>query len=332
MAHELSIRANGTAEIAYVGATPWHGLGQKLEQGASIDEWRVAAGMDWTIDRAPCLYRVETPNGKAYVKVQDRDVLHRSDTKAALGVVSDGYHAVQPGEVLEFFRDLVEAYDYQLDVAGCLFGGKRFWALARTGEGDYVVDRDDQINRFLLLATACDGSMVTRGQNTGVRVVCNNTLGAAIHGSTANLVKVSHRMRFDADKMKDSLGIQRRTFAEFMDEMRALAAVKVSPIVAARAASDLFPTTKKDSETGKLVDPVTTFPVQSVLGLFNGKARGSQYKGVMGTAYGFVQAVAEFVDHEARAHTNDNRLNSAWFGRGSELKADAVTKILELAA
>ena len=39
--------STGKAGIAYVGEVPWHGLGQELEEGASLDQWRVAAGLDW---------------------------------------------------------------------------------------------------------------------------------------------------------------------------------------------------------------------------------------------------------------------------------------------
>ncbi len=331
MAHQIDF-SNNRANIAYVGDTPWHGLGDVLPEGADLDVWKVAAGLDWEIERATVQYRIDTPHGKAYVKMPDRDVLYRSDTKAPLGVVSDGYQTVQPGAVLEFFRDLVTAYDYQMDVAGSLFGGKRFWALARTPESDYVTDRRDTILNYLLLATSADGSLATSAEETTLRTVCNNTLMANLNRDNATRIKVSHRQHFDADAVKKQLGIIRQTFAEFMEEMRTLAALRVSRITAAKAACELFPTTRKDPTTGKVIDPVTTFPVQSVLGLFDGKARGSQFQGVAGTAYGFVQAVTEFVDHAARAHNNDNRLNSAWFGRGADLKADAVKLITELAA
>ena len=37
MSHELTTRTNGRTEMAFVGETPWHGLGQRLEEGASIE-------------------------------------------------------------------------------------------------------------------------------------------------------------------------------------------------------------------------------------------------------------------------------------------------------
>ena len=62
MAHELTIRNDGYAEMAFVGETPWHGLGQELEAGAGMEQWRKAAGMDWTIESAPVQYVTSGPN------------------------------------------------------------------------------------------------------------------------------------------------------------------------------------------------------------------------------------------------------------------------------
>jgi hypothetical protein len=49
MAHDLSIRANGRVEMAYVGRKAWHGLGNLLDRGQPIEAWQTAAGMDWKI-------------------------------------------------------------------------------------------------------------------------------------------------------------------------------------------------------------------------------------------------------------------------------------------
>ena len=45
MSHELTTRADGRVEFAYLASdgTPWHGLGQALDDGTSLDAWREAA-------------------------------------------------------------------------------------------------------------------------------------------------------------------------------------------------------------------------------------------------------------------------------------------------
>ena len=128
MSHEIDL-STGLPAIAYVGERPWHELGEKLPEGQSIEVWLKAARLEWELRRLPVQYLVD---GKLRT-MDDRFVLVRSDTHAALSVVSGDYQIVQPKEVLEFYRDLVTHYGYKLETSGALDGGRKVWALARTG-------------------------------------------------------------------------------------------------------------------------------------------------------------------------------------------------------
>ncbi len=171
MAHELDY-TTGRAGMAYVGATPWHGLGQKLTAGQSIDVWRVEAGLDYSVKRAPVTYEV---GEDLSMEMPGRDVLYRSDTGGALSVVSKDYRVVQPGEVLEFFEELANIGGFDLETAGSLSDGKRIWALAKVNDGAPVIGHD-VVRPYVLLATSYDGTMATTAKMTAIRVVCNNTL------------------------------------------------------------------------------------------------------------------------------------------------------------
>lgn len=237
MAHELTLNAlTGAAEMAYVGAKPWHGLGQQLAAGATIEQWKAAAGMLWHIRRAAVRYFADEDTRADCFELMaapDKSVLFRSDTLAALGVVSPEYEIVQPGQVLEFFRDLVADQGMQLESAGTLFGGRRFWALAKMGEQD--VQTGDAVGGYLLLSTSADGSMATEARQTTVRVVCNNTLRAARaeDGGRVAPVKLSHRSAYCDKRIKAQLGLSRDNFERGMEKLRELARVHVSPAAAA---------------------------------------------------------------------------------------------------
>ena len=331
MAHALTIHANGAVEMAYAGnKTPWHGLGNNLAHGATIEEWKAAAGMNWSIESAIVEYSY---NG-GMMFASDRVVLHRSDNGAALGVVSDGYKPVHPGQVLEFFRGLTDAAGFTLETAGTLFGGKRLWALASIGAEAAILDPRDKMKGYLLLSTACDGSMCTEARYTTVRVVCNNTLGFARNGAKA-AVKVTHRSTFDPAAVKRELGIEaaRSQFSDTMAEFRALAETEVTPLQVITATAELFHPGFDGfdrAEKMKLIDKATG-PITKVGELaLNKRAMGSEYDGTQGTAYGWLNAVTEHVDHEARAHRQDTRLNSAWFGRGDQVKERAHQMAVEM--
>ena len=325
MAHELTIRNNGTVEMAYTGEVGWHGLGNRLEAGAPIEAWQVAAGMDWRIRRSKVRYATERDGEEANFRViDDKHVLFRSDTGSDLGVVSDNYKIVQPGAVLEFFRDLTDSAGFKLDTAGTLFGGRRFWALASTGESAAILDAKDRVNGYVLLSTSCDGSMATEARYTNVRVVCNNTLSMA--RGTGARVKVVHRSVFKPDEVKKEMGIDaaRESFADTMADFRKLAATPLSDADALMQTAALFEPKAYDLARDELLAVLDKKPVKRISEMaVEGTAIGASLGGAMGTQWGWLNAVTQFVDHEARARSADNRMASAWFGPGDALKLRA---------
>ena len=95
MAHLIAKTANGRDAMAFVGETPWHGLGQRLTRGATLEQWRTEAGLDWQAQTAPVEF-VRSDGSR--VTMGGKQVLYRSDTGAALSVMGDGYQIVQPGD------------------------------------------------------------------------------------------------------------------------------------------------------------------------------------------------------------------------------------------
>ena len=214
--------------MAYVGEMPWHELGNPLERGQSLDVWAEQSGLNWEIKQSPVLF--DTSNDSHLNDTgsfEDKSVLYRSDTGAPLSVVSQRYKVVQPREILEFYRDLTEVSGFELETAGVLKGGKKIWALARTGQSTSLKG-NDVTKGYVLLATACDGSMATTAQFTSVRVVCNNTLAVSLFQEKGSAVKVPHSTQFDAKAVKKDLGISVSAWDDFMYQMKILSERPVS--------------------------------------------------------------------------------------------------------
>lgn len=312
MAHELTTRANGYTEMAFVGDLPWHGLGQELKQDASIEEWKVAAGFDWTIEQAPVQFA--TPDG-AVNPVESRFVQYRSDNNFPLGIVSERYKPVQPEQVLEFFRDLVEESGFRLHTAGTLFGGKRLWALAETGRFGEV-SKGDGVGGFLLLSTSADKSLATTARFTSVRVVCNNTLSMATENNQ-HCVSFNHSRAFDHDLMKAKLGAAVQSFEGFMLMAQYLRKQKLEQAQAVEFVRNIVLSDEQYSNPDYKYEKNRGFA--KIMSLFNEEAKGIEYAGR--TKWGLVNAVTEYLDHHLPARTDDARLNSAWFGTGDAMKA-----------
>ena len=136
MAHQIE-------NMAYVGETPWHGLGNPLTPNQPIAVWAPQAGMDWQIESSNVSYVAENQHKQRIIMPHDEQrVLYRSDTHDALSVVSQRFQEVQPREILEFYRDLTEQSGFELETAGVLKGGKKLWALARTGQTSALKGKD----------------------------------------------------------------------------------------------------------------------------------------------------------------------------------------------
>ncbi|MBN8750944.1 MAG: DUF932 domain-containing protein [Variovorax sp.] len=319
MAHQLQ-------QMAYVGQTPWHELGNQLPAKQPIEVWADKAGMNWTICETPVRYMTEQAGSLGSIMTfDDQKVLYRSDTKAPLSVVGGRYQIVQPREVLEFYRDLTEVSGFELETAGVLKAGRKFWALARTGK-QTALKGNDVVNGYILLATSCDGTLATTATPTTVRVVCNNTLSIALQGTTS-AVKVPHSTVFDAQAVKKQLGIAVSGWDAFMYRMKTLAERKVKTHESMNFFLKVLCQADAHADQAQLTNERALKKVQE---LYEGKGRGAELTASKGTAWGLLCAVTEFVDHERRARNQEYRLDSAWFGQGASLKQRALDTALQL--
>ncbi|WP_319244026.1 DUF932 domain-containing protein [uncultured Propionivibrio sp.] len=315
-------------QMAYVDAVPWHGLGHQLPPKQPLEIWQKEAGMDWQIEETPVRFMTDTIGTLGTIhSFPEQKVLYRSDTKTALSVVSQRYQVVQPREVLEFYRDLSEISGFELETAGVLKGGKKFWALAKTGQTT-AVKGNDTVNGYLLLATSCDGTLATTATPTTIRVVCHNTLTIALNGAS-QAIRVPHSTRFDPQAVKQQLGIAVSQWDGFMYRMRTLAERKVKTHEAMNYFLRVLCDASSASDSAGLVNERALKKVQN---LYDGQGRGSELDSARNTAWGLLNAVTEYVDHERRSRSVEHRMDSAWFGQGATLKQRALDTALALAA
>lgn len=292
MAHELTQREDGFVEMAFTGprSAIWHGLGNNLEDGASIEDWIQAAGMNWTVEEAEVLFEGKKDDSVLHT-YKDRKILYRSDNEQSLSIVGSEFAVVQPQEVVEFFRDLVGIHGMKLSTAGTLYDGKRFWALAETGrEGDVVAG--DCIKGHLLLVTAVDGSMATTAKFVGTRVVCNNTLTVALNGlSSKPVVKVTHKKKFDPSAVKIDLGIIDKAWDRFMTNIKKLAETPMSEADTRRFYQGML------YDESKMADEQSWGTVREVNRLMQAAMRGSGAEMSVGTRWGALCGATELYTH-----------------------------------
>lgn len=319
MAHQLDTISRATVSYAST-RREWHGLGQLMPIGATVEEWQKAANMDYKIQRARIRFATQPLSPTDYVgnlqTVDDKVVLFRNDTFAPLGVVSESYKVVQPAEVLELFREWAAAGGVTIESAGVLFGGKRYFATAKLSETMCLDGTQDKMVLYALFSTSADGSLASEVRLVTVRVVCNNTLRLALNTGAA--YRVTHRSVFSIETAKSVIEAANSEFSSFMDTARALAKIKVD---ADRAEDLTLKLVMKSSEEVARESAAFT----KIMALFNGEAKGSEFETAHETAWGWLNAVTEYADHHVRARTDENRQASALWGPGDALKQKAVT-------
>ena len=328
MSHDIDYR-DGRFTFAFTGnrSAIWHGLGQEVQDNADAAQWRAASGLDFKVARS----RVRFGEGAQQRVWDEQHVLFRSDTKEPIAVVSDGYKIVQPGEAFDFFSRAASDLGLKVSTAGALKRGRKYFATAQFG-GEAVV-AGDRVDGYLLFATSCDGSMNTVVQNVATRVVCANTLAIALGERGRKVVKVSHRSVFDGEKVLVKMGLAQDGFSAFIRSARELSHYTLSPGAAHDVVAQVFgaPAPEKvasQADRDAVGRVLKSAGFNRVMELFAGAGRGANLTGVRGTAWGVLNAVTQYWDHEVRAQSADNRTDSALFGAGAQAKQDAYDLLM----
>jgi phage/plasmid-like protein (TIGR03299 family) len=295
-----------------------------MTRGATVEEWQKQAGLDYEVKRG--YVRFATERGQAAEdmgKIDDKVVLFRSDNKKHLGVVSDSYKVVQPKEVLEFFRDWADQGGLTIESAGALFGGGKYFATAKLSDAVDIGygNHRDKVVPYALLSTSADGSMATECRWTSIRSVCDNTLQYARAGSAA-CHRTTHRSKFQPQEARKAVEAAHEEFAAFMLMARNLASIKVNAEKAQDLTLRLFKAGKKDDDAIR-----ASAGYNRVLGLFGGDGKGSTLDSAWETGWGWLNAVTEYADQHIRSQSEENRIASALWGQGNDLKQKALDLI-----
>lgn len=315
--------------MAYAGQVPWHGLGARVEKGTPIEQWQIAAGLTWEANLSDIAYQAPAEEGEGddWYEATGYKAIYRSDTGKLFSIVSDRYKAVQPKQILEFFRDLSGKHGMEIETCGALRDGRVVWALATNGNA-VKIGGIDIVNPYLLLSTSYDATKATRATFTSVRVVCNNTMQLAWGAADKEgIVSVRHSTSFDERDVKIRLGLIDEEMELFQANAEKLVALKIKQPEVDHVLEKTFGSF--DEKTGELT--TNSANVIEDIKRMIATAPGADMATAQGTAWGVLNGVTHYIDFAARAHTADNRLSSAWFGSGANKKVEVARDLLELA-
>lgn len=211
MAHLINFNEKtGKHSFFSVKEKAWHGLGQIVADYPNSADAIKYAGLDYTVEKRPLFtYDTENHHGDpdSDIIIPEIDVPNyfatiRTDTEQVLGVVGNDYEVVQNITAFSFFDQIVGGHDGILyETAGALGNGEKIFITAKL-PGYIRVGSDDLIEKYLFLTTSHDGFGSITAAFTPVRIVCNNTLNAALSNMT-NVIKIRHTASVQ-DKLKEA--------------------------------------------------------------------------------------------------------------------------------
>ena len=212
----------------------WHGLGVVTEGTLPAREAFETADALFTVEKRELSYPREIVGYNSEDSVQRFDRapagvygLIRTDTQTLLGVVTQQYEIVQNDSLLrmaEFIREEVD-----MDCVIVLSDGAKvcFTATLRGAEADIVPG--DTIKRRIVGYLGHDGKTGCGAKFTNIRVVCQNTLTAALRESGAS-ASITHKGTANAnfDALINSIDVARQDFTTECELMREFSRASMS--------------------------------------------------------------------------------------------------------
>lgn len=318
MSANISV-GGGKPEIAYVGEKPWHGLGTKINENATMDEVIEAAGLDWTVSTRPVFQQVEN---QAFREIERYQLIVRDDTQAVLGLSGKRFTPLQNRDAFRALDSKIQKLRVKYDVAGALGVGEHIWALAKLGT--FSVGKNDEITKYLLLANSHDSKHSLRILVTTIRVVCQNTMVAALSEGTGKGYKGVHssvlesRLSGAIDDVLQVSGIY-KNLEEIYGRMLTQRMNKAQVDQYFRKVFKVAGGADQDKPSRVLVELSERL-----------ENKENTIGGMAGTVWQAFNTATEFCDHGGRKTPLDTRAQSILFGAGASVKQRAFEEAVAL--
>ena len=315
MAHQVET-------MAYAGETPWHGLGVPVSNDLTPAQMMQKAGLDWTVHEVESFVEF---NGNR-IPTGQKALVRSSDARVLTNVGPD-WKPVQNEQAFEFFAEYVFAGNMEMNTAGSLRDGQMVWALAKVKDS-FDLFGGDQVDSYLLFSNPHQYGKSIDVRFTPIRVVCNNTLSLSLGMEAERQVKVGHRVQFNADEVKQALGIATEKLATYKEMAQYLGSKRFSMDKLIEYYNTIYPrTSDKRVQNKKLSVETLSRNAKQCLDVLETQPGSEFAEGSWWQAYNSVTYITDHV----QGRNADNRLYSSWFGGNQARKKNALETAIEFA-
>lgn len=306
MPHELDV-TDGIASFA--GRDPaWHKLGVAVGRAMTAEEAMTLSHLGgWNVRKVALQvapqFGVEDADGvpeylEPAIEVPDKFATVRTNpitgSTEYLGVVGNIYQPIQNEETCDLLNGLVDESGAHFETAGALRDGRETFVTMKLPQHMDLMTPSGAIDRtefYLAGLNSHDGQGAYRLMVTPVRIVCANTQGAAIRAAVSSwTIRHTVGSKGALEEMRRSLGLTFKYIGAFEDEMQKLMDTPMPEVATERLLDELFDvegaaTARQEDHRRSLVAGAEAFLASAA------------NETIVGTAYGFYNAVTEFVDH-----------------------------------
>jgi phage/plasmid-like protein (TIGR03299 family) len=322
MAHNLNLN-NGKWSFAARGEKAWHGLGQYVSEAMTSEQAIELGGLNYGVEKRPLFAPawegtyVEAPGFYANV---------RTDNNEILGVVKGRYRIVQNKDAFSFFDSIIDKGEAIFETAGALGRGERIFVTAKLP--DDMLVRGEKVEKYIMLTNSHDGSTTIIAGFTPIRVVCNNTLTAALK-NLDNKVSISHTASAESRLREASrvMGIASKYMDEVNMAFESMTTRRLTDLELKHYIETVMKTAVKEEESDKdastrmknLIDQVYSFTITHPT-----QTTEAAYR----TLWGAYNGISGFYNFLKDYKSADQKMRDMNYGYAN----DKISKAFDLAA
>ena len=316
---------------AFVRIPGWHEMGKTItDHEPTTEEMYKLAGLNWTVGKKQAGFFDD--NG-FFHEVKDTYSLVRNEDNQFYGFCKDKYQIFQNHEAFGWCEPLVDSGLFKWETAGSFRNGQTCWCLLNSGEYNLVAT--DKIRNYLLVAWAHDGKRGIVIQPTSIRVICQNTLTAALTNKEErdNRVHIPHfvtmrpkleevRMMYEGaciafeiqkakyEKMINTVLSESQKLA-FIDSVCNIVYDDMSLVNGTKALSE---------KARKHVESVRDSFKTNLREMMDYRASGQTQFGIKNTLYGAFNASSEFIEHYMTQRGTKDGYSVLFGDRGKQIR------------
>jgi len=306
----------------------WHGKGQILQHKMTAEEAIREALLNYTVGKLPA--QITLPDGTVRT-IPGKFGTYRTDTGQPFGTVGGRYEIVQNLDAFEFFDAIVGKGEAIYETAGALYNGESIFITAKLP--DYIKVGKDEVEKYIFLKSTHDGSGSIIAAFSSTRIVCANTLAAAL-GDMTNKVSIRHTKdaKLKLQQAHRIMGISNQLSKELESVFNVMAKKSITD----KRVKDLIkqiiaPPIKEEAneEEKELLSTRSLNKINEVFAYTMGH-HTQQTESTKGTLFGFLNGITGYYQNVKTWKTDDDKIDSIINGKAQQDSQKALNLALQL--